>query len=104
VPQPAGIISGDSGQNRERESARDKRHKELEQVNFTDQALKTLFRSGNISINKRRPEGRGKRPRGSLKVRQQSSASGTNDKSVVLRHKHSYCYDQECSLKIVYVS
>jgi hypothetical protein len=75
-----------------------------EQVNHTDQALKTLFTSGNISISKRRLQGRGKEPGGSLKVRWQSSAPGTNGHSVLFSHKHSYCYDHECSLRIVYVS
>jgi hypothetical protein len=65
---------------------RDKRHEEWEQVNHTDQALKTLFRSG---ISKRRLQERREEPRGSLKVRWQSSAPGTNCHSVLFFHKHS---------------
>jgi hypothetical protein len=89
---------------REWENGRDKKHEEWEQVNYTDKALKTSFRSGNISISKRRLQGKGGESRDSPKVRWQSSAHGNISHSVLYTHKHSYCYDHKCSLSIVYVS
>jgi hypothetical protein len=46
----------------------------------------------------------GEEPGGSLKVRWQSSAPGTNGHRVLFIHKPSYCYGHEPSLRIVYVS
>jgi hypothetical protein len=46
----------------------------------------------------------GEKDRGSLMVRWQSSAPGTNGHSVLSTHKHYNCDDHECSLMIVCVS
>lgn len=102
MSQPAGIISGDLGQGVE--SGKSKRHKEWEQDSCLIKLWKTFFRSGNIIISKRRFQGRGLEPGGSLKVRWQSSAPGANGHSALSTHKYSFWYDHDCSLRAVYVS
>lgn len=89
---------------REWESGRERQTKNESKSIILIKVWKTLLRSSNISISKRRLWGRREEPRGSLKVRWQSSAPETNGHRVRFTHKHSYCYDHECSLRIVYVS
>jgi hypothetical protein len=57
-----------------------------------------------IYERKRKLQERGEEPRGSPKVRCQSSVLGTNGHSVFSIHKYSLFCDHGCSLRAVYVS
>jgi hypothetical protein len=100
VPWSAGMIRGDLGQGSERMGGTRNTKNENKSI-ILSKLWKTLFRSGNISISKRRLGGRGR----GLSKGQVAIFSSWNQRSHVLfTHKHSYCYDHKCSLRIVYVS
>jgi hypothetical protein len=106
MPRPAGIISGDSGQGSERVGGA--RNTRMRASQFPDQALKNFIQEWQYKHKQEEASrgrgGGGEEYGGSLKVRWQSSAPGTNGHSVLFTHKHSYCYDHECSLRIAYVN
>jgi hypothetical protein len=88
----------------ERENGRDKRHEEWEQVNHTDQALNNFIQEWQYKHTQEEASMEGARVQG-LSEGQVAIFSSWNQRSQCpLSPQYSYCYDHECSLRIVYVS